>query len=733
MNAMLKRLSSPDTWTQAAITRLVFALLIILLSPPTLLAWSYLLRAFNSEQGALYFGVVILLVVLLIAAGYRLSGWIGRRYMRRSLGEQLRENPALLYDLRATLSACKTRLGGLPAPQSVSIDGLSRLAVQKQRVLVHLRTVEAVRIGYLTIRGNMVTMNEPFCSALKERPVTDLAEEIKGQAQGTFKIPSLPLKRRPAYSDRDRPSRIATGIQGLDALLSGGFVNPREEAGLCITISGRPGAGKTLMALSIAINQVKEKRNVLYCALEQDAMTLRHVAEQCGWIAEGDHTRWADGATYDDAATTERGCLYTHHLPPGEQASPEFRDRLDTLMEHLATRPYSLVVIDSLEVFGANVSLDRDKIMELRRAIHNAGAVALFVSERADGDKDGPEDFVSDALIELSGEFISGYWIRWLQITKCRFQEHGLGKHQFKINAGYGITVYPSLHFLLSDQGRAFVEQSLVREGGQKLPPGAAPDGGTTAAVPVVPPPSTGFARLDESLGGGLPVGSITALVGEAGTKKRALALCFLAQGSLRGVAGLMISLREHKQIIKETPLCWDDSKPDPTPDDIDRCWANIYHLDQRPGYITPEEFVYKVLTELRKSGARLVVFEDVAQLRPRFRLLAESDIFLATLIDIFRKNGVTAMFIAVAGQGANEMLNYDLMAMADNIATVTHTGPLQEAAIKLEFTKIAKRYTDKKALVLKFTQGPGQPNGRPVVRVQASDPEEVVEEVGLN
>jgi circadian clock protein KaiC len=50
--------------------------------------------------------------------------------------------------------------------------------------------------------------------------------------------------------------RLKTGIDGLDDLLQGGIL-PLGEDGLIIMIKGPPGAGKTTLALQIAVNSKK--------------------------------------------------------------------------------------------------------------------------------------------------------------------------------------------------------------------------------------------------------------------------------------------------------------------------------------------------------------------------------------------------------------------------------------------------------------------------------------------
>ena len=61
------------------------------------------------------------------------------------------------------------------------------------------------------------------------------------------------------------------------------------------------------------------------------------------------------------------------------------------------------------------------------------------------------------------------------------------------------------------------------------------------------------------------------------------------------------------------------------------------------------------------------MVFDDSAQLLPRFPLLADSGVFLATLIDIFKAYGVSSLFVSVTGAGSDTSLDHKLTVLADN------------------------------------------------------------------
>jgi len=72
--------------------------------------------------------------------------------------------------------------------------------------------------------------------------------------------------------------RIYTGIAGLDVLLGKGV-----PAGASVIVEGGPGAGKTLFCLSLAINQCKMGRKVLYMSFEEPEGHLESHMKSFNW------------------------------------------------------------------------------------------------------------------------------------------------------------------------------------------------------------------------------------------------------------------------------------------------------------------------------------------------------------------------------------------------------------------------------------------------------------------
>src|SRR5215208_3985696 len=81
--------------------------------------------------------------------------------------------------------------------------------------------------------------------------------------------------RRP---DADDAPRILTGSEGLDAILGGGL-----DANRLYLYEGRPGTGKTTIALQFLLEGARRGERVLYITLSETAHELSPVARRHGW------------------------------------------------------------------------------------------------------------------------------------------------------------------------------------------------------------------------------------------------------------------------------------------------------------------------------------------------------------------------------------------------------------------------------------------------------------------
>ncbi len=77
-------------------------------------------------------------------------------------------------------------------------------------------------------------------------------------------------------------SKLATGIQGLDDILQGGFTANRVYL-----VEGEPGAGKTTLALQFLMEGVRLGEVALYVTLSETKEELEASARSHGWSLDG--------------------------------------------------------------------------------------------------------------------------------------------------------------------------------------------------------------------------------------------------------------------------------------------------------------------------------------------------------------------------------------------------------------------------------------------------------------
>src|SRR3972149_434378 len=76
----------------------------------------------------------------------------------------------------------------------------------------------------------------------------------------------------------DKTERVATGIAGLDEMLSGGFLH-----GSAILLRGAPGTGKTSLALQFLIHGARSGEPGVMISFEEFPQSIHRDAEALGW------------------------------------------------------------------------------------------------------------------------------------------------------------------------------------------------------------------------------------------------------------------------------------------------------------------------------------------------------------------------------------------------------------------------------------------------------------------
>jgi len=128
---------------------------------------------------------------------------------------------------------------------------------------------------------------------------------------------------------------------------------------------------------------------------------------------------------------------------------------------------------------------------------------------------------VADGILWLSQNLHRNSMVRKMQVVKIRGQAQAPGMHTFRISDD-GIRIFP----------RAIIKHETAPDLARK--PGA-----------ELSRLSMGNSRLDEMLGGGMPVGYSMLVVGPSGSGKTVMATEFLAEGARRGEPGVIAAFEK--------------------------------------------------------------------------------------------------------------------------------------------------------------------------------------------
>jgi circadian clock protein KaiC len=386
--------------------------------------------------------------------------------------------------------------------------------------------------------------------------------------------------------------RLSTGVRGLDVVLGGGL-----QAGSLVIVAGPPGSGKTILAQQICFANATDERRALYFTTwsEPHEKLIRHLEPF---------------AFFDAEALGER--VEFLHLAELMDADGGGLDAVasEILRQSFETRP-AVVVIDSSKALHDVVDPDvlRRAIYDLASRVAHSEAVLILVGEyTAEETRSQPEFAVADGILQLENEAHGPVDRRWLRVLKLRGGEAATGQHSFQLTHD-GVEVFPRLESTLP---------KLVAT--QKGRAGFADD------------------RLDKAIGGGIPRGDSTLLVGPSGVGKTLLALAFVAAGLEQGERCLHISFQESETQVREKAEAagW--------------AWSNLSDEQLLIRHIPPVELDLDqvgslIRDELGRGDVKRVVIDSLAELAFAARDTERLPAYVWALGGFVRAAGGTSIF----------------------------------------------------------------------------------------
>jgi circadian clock protein KaiC len=370
----------------------------------------------------------------------------------------------------------------------------------------------------------------------------------------------------PASTIEDPRAPAATGIKGLDDILSGGLTKRR-----LYLIEGTPGSGKTTLALQFLMAGARAGEPVLYVTLSETSEELQAVAESHGWSLDGITIR--EFVPPEDSLEPDQ--QYTMFHP----SEVELAATTKLILADVERMKPSRIIFDSLSelrLLSGSALRYRRQILALKQYFSTRKCTVLLLDDLTATDHDLQMQSIAHGVIkleQLNPEY--GSERRRLRVVKYRGVKFRGGYHDYVIATG-GLEVFPRL--VAAEHRRHAAPRTLPTE----------------------------IVELDLLLGGGLEEGTSTLIVGAAGTGKSSLAAQFVSAAAARGTRSAMFIFDESPNTLltRAAALNIDLAKQ------VENGMVTMKQVD--PAELSPGELVHNIRQEVEQKNASIVVIDSL-------------------------------------------------------------------------------------------------------------------------
>ena len=426
-----------------------------------------------------------------------------------------------------------------------------------------------------------------------------------------------------------KESPVATGIEGLDNILGGGFTANR-----IYLIEGDPGAGKTTLSLQYLLEGRARGESGMYVSLSETKEELEGVAGSHGWSLDGIHCH--------ELLPSDENLMPDGQSRLFHPSEVELSDTTRSILAEVEKRKPTRVVFDSLSemrLLAQHPLRYRRQVLALKQFFIGRQCTVLLLDDRTAADNDLQLHSLAHGVISLehmAQEY--GAERRRLRVMKMRGRAFRGGFHDLIIRSG-GLEVFPRL--VAAEHHRPFDAEPL----------------------------KSGVPALDRLTGGGLHRGTSALLMGPAGSGKSTIATQYAVAAAERGERSVLYTFDESvATLIMRTQGLGIDLKKH-----LDAKRIRIQQVD--PGELSPGEFIYSIRRAVEKDGARMVVIDSLngyLNAMPEERFLT---IQLHELLTYLAQQGaVTLMVMAQKGLlGAGMQAPVDASYLADTVMVLRY------------------------------------------------------------
>jgi circadian clock protein KaiC len=422
---------------------------------------------------------------------------------------------------------------------------------------------------------------------------------------------------------------LSSGIPGADDILRGGF-----PAHCVYLVSGEPGSGKTTFAMQFLLEGVRLGQTCLYVTLSESKPEIDKVARSHGWdiskiiiheLIPSEHNLSADQQlTVFNPSELELGATTEAMIAAVEKHKP-MRVVLDSLSE--------------LRLVAQNALRYRRQILALKQFFAGRDCTVLMLDDCTAGPADGQVESIAHGVVvlqQLANQY--GAERRRLRVSKMRGVAFRGGFHDFMIRRG-GLDVFPRL---VSSEHHVDFPDELLPSGNEKL---------------------------DSLLGGGLPFGTSTLLLGPAGTGKSTIATQFAISAANQGRRAALFIFDENLATFRSRSRKLGIAVEPRLADGR----ITIQQVD--PAELSPGEFVGIVRravngSDANKNPAKVVIIDS---LNGYLNAMPEEKFLTAQLHELLAYLGqqgvVTLLTVTQTGMvGSNNNSPVDTTYLADNV-----------------------------------------------------------------
>lgn len=368
---------------------------------------------------------------------------------------------------------------------------------------------------------------------------------------------------------------LRTGVPGLDDVLSGGL--PEYSFNV---VAGQPGSGKTTLVNQVLFANATASRPALsFTALGESSLKMLRHQQQMSFF---DVTKVGEAIRFVDLNPDIVAGNLTHVL--------------DAIKRHMDLVNPQLVAFDSLRsalgsITARGADLGDVQLFLQKLALHLSSwqATSFMVGEYTYGEMcNNPVMTIADGILLLSQVGEGNSVVRKLHVMKVRGQPHMPGLHTFRISQS-GVRVFPRVQSRMESRRRYDSSRHTF-----------------------------GVARLDQMLGGGIPVGDAVVVAGPAGAGKTVLGTHFITEGARQGERSVLALFEEHPDEYLTRAKAQGADLASLIAD------KRLQMVCLRPLDLSPDEILLNIQQAVSDSGATRLVVDSLngleLSLAPSFR-----------------------------------------------------------------------------------------------------------------